>query len=78
MTISRLDTSRDVSRIGDKDLRRQISSGQYDTVSARDFQRLSRYTEDLERQLKDIGPTCPSKVYKKTAFFQQSKTKEYP
>ncbi|XP_013927399.1 PREDICTED: polycystic kidney disease 2-like 2 protein [Thamnophis sirtalis] len=90
-----LDTSRDVSRIGDKDLmRHQISSGQYDTVSARDFQRvtnqfssgfsefyaewvaisftkakipklpqspllfcfrLSRYAEDLERQLKEVN-----------------------
>ncbi|XP_060544518.1 polycystin-2-like protein 2 isoform X3 [Pantherophis guttatus] len=54
--LKKLDISRDVSRTGDKDLmRRQISTGQYDTVSARDFQRLSRYTEDLERQLKDVN-----------------------
>ncbi|XP_063148953.1 polycystin-2-like protein 2 [Candoia aspera] len=57
-SVSRVDASKNVSRIGDldkDDVRRQISSGQYDTVSSRDFQRLSRYTEDLERQLKDVN-----------------------
>ncbi|XP_070595298.1 polycystin-2-like protein 2 isoform X2 [Erythrolamprus reginae] len=72
--LKKLDPSRDVSRIGDKDpMRRQISGGQYDTVSVREFQRLSRYTEDLERQLKDvthrldtITGTPPAAQYRQT------------